>query len=333
MMKNKTLKFSLNGLTALCLCFAMACSLPNDKRLNKKYESNDLNSITYKEGMTVSGTLYRIATEIEKKGTYMIHLGFHPATADISDFEQILRNDFDGEIEIFSRDGRPYQTIRYQDFVSFAWSPGKDAYGPVYYFYAESPGPYSSGYMFSTKIRSNEAYVCSFYLQRVKKSFLENLSSFFKSETQINTRQYMAKNKNPILKEGEINVLPTERFDISFEKKGNYIIRIVLRPTTEDSYSDFAKLTWNDFDGIIEIRKNGNPYIVIHYDDTKTSGSSLSLIESSAYSEKSSWRNAYISKSYQFNIDEPGIYSIIPEMKSKKEFKFSISINRIMWRK
>jgi|GEM_PF-4397707 len=317
--KGRNFRFwGLYGFVALlCLCFLAGCvENEKDKLLNEKYEKNSLESFTYKEGMTVAGTIDQLATEIEKEGVYMIHLGFHPTTDNIADFEQMLRNDFDGEIEIFSRDGfmKPYCTISYHDFASFAWSPLKDTYGPVYYFEAKSPGRYSRGYSFRPKIRSNVAHTYSLYLQRVKS----------KAAIQNNSKKNIRKEGN--VASGKELTIPARiaRFDIKFEKGGRYIFYIGLRPTTGPTvkdYMDFTDVMLGDYDGHTEIYKDSEPYHLIRYDGSKTFGSGKA------------WSGHYKARGYHFNIDKPDMYSFIPEMKSKNEFEFSISTNRIMWRK
>ena len=85
------------------------------------------------------GTIDQIATQfIGKKGeTYMFSIGFRPTTDNMAEFEQILRNDFAGEIEIFI-EGKPHSIINYNDFDSFMWSPGNDTYSTVYYLTIDS---------------------------------------------------------------------------------------------------------------------------------------------------------------------------------------------------
>jgi len=169
--------------------------------------------------MPVSGTIDQVATEFYgvKGKIYMFSLGFQPTTNDISEFEQILRNDFDGEIEIY-KNGQPYKTIRYKDFNSFIWHPGDNIYGPEYNFKIED---YSVRYSFRPKIRSNRPYTYSLYIQRI--SFGARLKNLFKLKIQNKREQYADDIKHSAAeKKLDVPVI-MERIDINFEKKGAYI--------------------------------------------------------------------------------------------------------------
>ena len=337
-MRNKALRVLLLGISTLCLCFSMACSgSPNDKYLNKKYEMNSFESNTYRDGLAVSGTIDQVATEFTsnpllKGKTYMFSLGFLPTTYNIAEFEQILRNDFDGEIEIL-HEGKPYSIINYNDFDSFAWSPGKDAYGPVYYFSVSN----SSGvaYSFKPKIRAKEACAYSFNIQRVRRSFGKPVNDLIKSPTKDVRKQNTKKGHEA--KNEMINIPAImRRIDMDIEKDGGYTISLGLRfpmQFTIDGKRDYIKeLSINDklmkdgYDGTIKVHKNGNPYLIIRYDDNPRSNSG-----------NNRWWGGHDSKTtqirwYSFYADEPGTYSFIPEMKSNEKFDFSLSINYIYWR-
>lgn len=189
---DRVLTFRKSGkvmLACAMLALSMSCreacqTSPGERYLNEKYLSSPgVNPFAGDKGeMPIFGTIDQIATEFvgQKGKTYMFSLGFQPTTENISEFEKILRDDFDGEIEIYTN-GRPYRTIRYKDFDSFVWHPGKDAYGPVYNFKIESS---DIRYSFRPRIRSNKAYTYSFYLNRVRKSFNERFNDFFKLQTQ-----------------------------------------------------------------------------------------------------------------------------------------------------
>jgi len=284
--------------------------------LNEKYLSSQGENpfAEDSEEMSVSGTIDQVATEFygEKGKIYMFSLGFQPTTNDISEFEQILRNDFDGEIEIYTN-SKPYKTIRYKDFDSFAWHPGNDVYGPVYNFKIE-PGPagYSIKYSFRPKIRSNKLYTYSFYLQRV--SFGERLKNLFRLKTQdgqskrADDTKYYAQGK-------ELNIpAKIERIGVKIEKKDVHIMDIALPLQKEKPWQENSG-NYKNYDGVIEIYQNGDEYLVMPNRLAKNRISSLYFMN-------------HTEMSHTFFIDKPGIYSFILKMKSKNEFEFSFSVCR-----
>jgi len=330
--KNKALRVLLLGISTLYLFFSMACSgSPNDKYLNNKYEKNSFESNTYRDGLTVSGTIDQVATQfIGKKGeTYMFSLGFQPTTDNITEFEQVLRNDFDGEIEIF-QEGKLHSIIKYNEFNSFTWSPGKDTYGPVYYLIIDDPR-YTLNYSFMPKIRAKETCTYSFFLQRVRKSFSGYIAGFFKSKTNDGRKQYIAQNPKP--EDDKINVPAVlRRIDMDIEKRGKYAIQIGIQSVNKDECNShclslLGNLMKSNYDGNIKLYKNGNPYLIMRYEDS--SGSGLGL--------PGKWNYHDIIKDggsqYSFYVDKPGIYSFIPEMKSFEEFEFSLFIYHSFFRK
>jgi len=318
------LRFFLRWMAVLYMCFSLACiENKEDKHLNKKYEKNVLGSIAYREELTVSGTIDQIATQfiMEKGETYMFSLGFRPTTDNIAEFEQILRNDFNGEIEIF-QDGKVHSIIKYHDFDSFVWSPGKDAYGPMYYLEVEHN---DTNYSFRPKITAKEACAYSFYIQRVKKSFIKSVKNFFKLKMNDGGSHHTAE----ISKQGnEKTRIPAimRRIDMDIEKKGRHIVIVCLHSVIQgehnfiQEYSLFSDLMENDYDGTIKIYKNDSPYYIIRYDNTN-------VFEGGLYGwwgEHDAGKDG--SREYDFYADEPGTYSFIPEVKSKQNFEFSLSI-------
>lgn len=323
-MKNITLKLKvlLKMIFVLCLGFSMACGKQfeeRQKQLNKKYEANSFESNTYKDGLTVSGTVEQVSTEfIRKKGeTYMLFFGFRPTTDNIVEFEQILMNDFDGEIEIFQK-GKPYFIINYHDYDAFTWSPSRDTYGPAYYLIIDSN---DTNYSFKPKIRAKDAYTYSFSLKRIKTN---------------NVRKHNT-TKNPNPENETINVpVVMNRIDMELENKGRHIFTFGLHfPTIFDSdgkraYTKepaiFDDIIQNEYDGSIKVYKNGKPYLVMRFDD---------VVNGSGWS---GWWGGHDDesghvKTYNFFIGEPSIYSFIPEIVSKSNFEFSLSINYVHVRK
>jgi len=322
------------GTLAVCLSYLEAAchTCLGDKHLNDEYlASPGVNPFAGDKGdMPVSGTIDQIATEFigEKGKTYMFSLGFRPTTQNIFEFEQILRNDFDGEIEIYT-DGKPYKTMRYKDFDSFAWHPGKDLYGPVYNFKIEY-GAYTTSYSFRPKIRSDKPYTYSFYIQRIRKSFVERLSNLFNSKTHDEKRQHTDDTKHSVAGK-ELNIPATiERVDINIEKKGVYVMRVGLPWPTDDvvaSYND--PWIYKNFDGDVDVYQNSNEYLVVPYDNIENDGTKYIRYITSL----SLFCGNHMSMPQSFFIDKPGIYSFIPKIRSKNEFEFSFSIHRSIWRK
>lgn len=92
-----------------------------------------------KKRATVPATLGLIGFDIERDGIYFLQLVFDPKGTPLPAFEQELRNNLGGEIEIVVN-GDPFKTIRYEDFVGFAPAPVGEGYGPVYAFQVDFPG-------------------------------------------------------------------------------------------------------------------------------------------------------------------------------------------------
>lgn len=85
------------------------------------------------KALTVPLTLELIGIDLEKKGIYRLQLGFQPGTMPLPAFEQSLRTDYGGEIEVFLDDDL-HKRLRYEDHAGFAPTPVGNGYGPVYYF-------------------------------------------------------------------------------------------------------------------------------------------------------------------------------------------------------
>lgn len=100
---------------------------------------------------------------------------------------------------------------------------------------------------------------------------------------------------------------------------------VALPWPTEDVSSLRGSWRWEDFDGTVDIYQNGNEYLTIPYDNIKVDGTRYTSSMWSFFGKHTSMTHAFL-------LDEPGIYSFVPKIKSKNEFKFSFSIYRSIWR-
>jgi len=272
------------------------------------------------ENISIPAKLELIEIRVEKGGAYAITLGFHPTTNSLQEFESVLRNDFTGEIEIIL-DNKHYKTVQYEDFSAFAHSPVGDLYGPVYHFDLDSPpllGFRNYELDFYPKIKGKKPCVFSFSLQRQKKSFGKKVTNFFTSLIDSENDTPKKKSAKP---EIGIPAIP-ESINIEIEEAGRYGIRIGFRqdavPGTKATRSFDGKL-YTDFDGVIEISHQGEPYSIIRYDEAIG-------MDFPAYAK-------FVALGYLFHANATGFYSFVPKIMSVQDRSFGFFLDLTHMRK
>ena len=93
-----------------------ALQTPEEQLMQAQEQAEEIAQL--KKKATVPATLGLISFDIERDGIYFLQLVFDPKGAPLPAFEQELRNNLGGEIEIVVN-GDPFKTIRYEDFVDF----------------------------------------------------------------------------------------------------------------------------------------------------------------------------------------------------------------------
>jgi hypothetical protein len=207
------------------------------------------------------------------------------------------------------------------------------------------PGRYGR-YSFRPKIKARESCEYSFYLRHVQKPF-GGKSGFFVPKTRNNRKEYTAKGKNSALAREEPRIPAiVKRVGVNVERKDFYMLDIGfyenvihelasfkanqggIKPSADVITADWNAYTSmrSDFTGKITVYRDGQPYHrIIQYGESDSFSRHFGIAGIPQFT-------GYYARSYSFNVDELGVYTFIPEMKSEGDFKFSLSISRKKWR-
>ena len=295
-----------------------------------------------KKRATVPATLGLIGFDIERDGIYFLQLVFDPKGTPLPAFEQELRNNLGGEIEIVVN-GDPFKTIRYEDFVGFAPAPVGEGYGPVYAFQVDFPlfpGHHSEQFNFRLRIRANKPCSYTFCLSRKAESFSEKMQRRFSSAKDG------IKTNRPANKKADLNH-QAEAVQVNYyvEIEGNYGCILGIDRTTFtgiDKNDDEGLKIWREYSrfidhgciGTIKIFAGNNIIQTIDYNNSWSSSKYKErvgdAIQGSKYGEYEGFSG------YSFWLDkEPheGWYGFRPEIFSAKKIIIGIDIHRSYMRK
>lgn len=253
-----------------------------------------------------------ISIGMEKGGLYDIILAFQPGNTPLPQFEEELRSNFTGEIEILC-DGRPYQTIRYEDFVGFAPAPLGNGYGPVYRVKIDVPAfVLDKQYDFYPRIRARTPCGYSFAIAR-RQGVGAWLQGLFSSP---------GRQKTAAAPRSDLQAMAhAERLDILLEIEGRYGFGVGFRQLEHEKdlrIVDFRE-TFRKHKGAIEILQDGNRIKILNYNSNAYSGIGRG-VEFSGYG-------------YSLYNVQPGWYSFIPKIMSSEMRTFAFDIVRAKYNK
>lgn len=264
-----------------------------------------------KKALTVPLTLELIGIDIEKGGIYRLQLGFQPGATPLPAFEQSLRTDCGGEIEVFL-DGKLHKRLRYEDHAGFAPTPVGNGYGPVYYVKIDVDFFGGSRQCdLYPKIRAKKPCSYALAISREHYSLVEKIGNLFRSPIDNDT----AAPETPALPRPELEAQAlVERIDILTAKKGSHGFGIgVYKPEKQEDNSQ-SRLRI-DFAGITEVWRDGRKYTSIDYDDTI----GVSYI---------GHNNSFKGLDYFLEDIDIGWYSFVPKIVSFKEGVFGFEFGR-----
>lgn len=220
-----------------------------------------------KKKATVPATLGLIGFDIEQDGIYFLQLVFDPKGTPLPAFEQELRNNLGGEIEIVVN-GDPFKTIRYEDFVGFAPAPVGEGYGPVYAFQVDFPlfpGHHSEQFNFRLRIRANKPCSYTFCLSRKAESFSEKMQRRF-SSAKDGVKTHRPSNKRDDLKH-EAKAVQVNYY---VEMEDDYGSTIGIGRTDlelQEKEVKFREFIYNNCRGIINIFDENNIIQTINFNE------------------------------------------------------------------
>lgn len=229
-----------------------------------------------KKNLTVPLTLELIGIDIEKGGIYRLQLGFQPGATPLPAFEQSLRTDYGGEIEVFL-DDKLHKRLRYEDHAGFAPTPVGDGYGPVYYVRIDVDFFGGSRQCdLYPKIRAKKPCSYALSLSREHYSLMEKIGNLFRPPIASHTTAP----ETPAQPRPELEAQAlVERIDILTEKKGNHFFTIAFHKPTSQIINDidrvrdednFYKKLRNEITGDIEVYKNDKQYMAFDYNSSRS---------------------------------------------------------------
>lgn len=269
-----------------------------------------------KKNLTVPLTLELIGIDIEKGGIYRLQLGFQPGATPLPAFEQSLRTDYGGEIEIFLN-GKLHKRLRYEDHAGFAPTPVGDGYGPVYFFHVDVPFGGSQQCDLYPKIRAKKPGSYALAISREQQSWGEKIKNFF----QDSSKEVEHESDQTIIQRSDLQVLAlVECIDIAIEKKGGYGIMVGFHKKEKGKILEFDDRLYKDFSGTIEIFEGDNPYLLISYEDRIAMGYA-------GYGAKF--------RGFNYSVDNMNIgwYRFVPIFMSDSEEIFGFTVKRSYMRK
>lgn len=237
----------------------------NEKKIQEQIEKEERARIrAEKAAQARKNAIYpmqfeMIATGSEKKGLYTITLVFQPGEKPLSEFEQELRNDFAGEIEILYR-GEHYKTIYYEDFTGFIPAPVGTGYGPTYSVYMER-----GNYNFYPRIRGKKPCSYSLAIKRQQQGLGERLKGWLRAEPE---ETQTANSREP---RSELQVpARLERFDLFADVTKSYGMSLGIRKKGRELDDDtyFYRAVRSTSAGTIDILRNDKPLKKINYTDS-----------------------------------------------------------------
>ena len=295
-----------------------------------------------KKKATVPATLGLIGFDIERDGIYFLQLVFDPKGTPLPAFEQELRNNLGGEIEIVVN-GDPFKTIRYEDFVGFAPAPVGEGYGPVYTFQVDfslSPGFGSAQFNFYPRIRANKPCSYTFCLSRKAESFSEKMQRRFSGAKDT------AKAPGPAKKRDDLNH-EAEAVQVNYyvEIEGNYGCILGIDRTTFtgiDKNDDEGLKIWREYSkfidrgcvGTIKIFAGNNIIQTIDYNNSWSSAKYKERVGDAIQGSKYGKYEGFSGYSFWFDKEpNEGWYGFRPEIFSTRKLVIGIDIHRSYMRK
>ncbi len=295
-----------------------------------------------KKKATVPATLGLIGFDIERDGIYFLQLVFDPKGTPLPAFEQELRNNLGGEIEIVVN-GDPFKTIRYEDFVGFAPAPVGEGYGPVYAFQVDFPlfpGHHSEQFNFYPRIRANKPCSYTFCLSRKAESFSEKMQRRFSSAKDG------AKTNRPANKRDDLNH-EAEAVQVNYyvEIEGNYGCILGIDRTTFtgiDKNDDEGLKKWQEYFkfincgcvGTIKIFAGNNIIQTIDYNNSWSSSKYKERVGDTIQGGNYGEYKGFYGYSFWFDKEpNEGWYGFRPEIFSTRKLVIGIDIRRSYMRK
>lgn len=317
-----------NLLFSILLCFMLGTQATMAAEENMPKDEHLIN---------IPARLEHIAITFEKRGQYVITLGFPVGNKPIAELERSFRNDFTGTIEIYRSPGtgyvKYYKTINYEDFSNFAYSQLGDSYGPSYHVDLDFRDRNESTFIFVPHIKARKecSYIFAIHRDkshdRDKPPIFTRILNYFSTKDSVETNPpteispSLATSPQSIEKRDDSTIqarVDIERVDIDIEVEGDYSFNIGFQESEKDRLARSQKYLDTDYKGEIKVYKNGKLYRTSDY--IKDSGNF-------AGASYAGW--SYRSLSYLLGNDiDCGVYSFTFQMLAKKKCGFIFMTRR-----